>query len=84
MNDFQFPRLTINRTYEKILRQPEAFSQEARQYLEEKMGSAMWLIKSIEQRRMTLYKVARCIAVSYTHLDVYKRQGNRCAGRRVF
>jgi len=61
VNDFQFPRLTINRTYEKILRQPEAFSQEARQYLEEKMGSAMWLIKSIEQRRMTLYKVARCI-----------------------
>ncbi|NLP23191.1 MAG: RNA polymerase factor sigma-54 [Syntrophomonadaceae bacterium] len=61
VNDFQFPRLTINRTYEKILRQPEAFSQEARQYLEEKIGSAMWLIKSIEQRRMTLYKVARCI-----------------------
>lgn len=61
VNDFQFPRLTINRTYEKILRQPEAFSQEARQYLQEKIGSAMWLIKSIEQRRMTLYKVARCI-----------------------
>lgn len=61
VNDFQFPRLTINRTYEKILRQPEAFTREARQYLEEKMGSAMWLIKSIEQRRMTLYKVARCI-----------------------
>lgn len=61
VNDFQFPRLTINRVYEKIMRQPESFTQEARKYLEEKMGSAMWLIRSIEQRRMTLYKVARCI-----------------------
>jgi RNA polymerase sigma-54 factor len=61
VNDYQFPRLSINRNYEKILRQPEAFTQEARQYLEEKMGAAVWLIKSIEQRRMTLYKVARCI-----------------------
>lgn len=25
------------------------------------MGSAIWLIRSIEQRRMTLYKVSRCI-----------------------
>lgn len=61
VNDFQFPRLSINRVYERILRQPESFTQEARKYLEEKMGSAMWLIRSIEQRRMTLYKVARCI-----------------------
>lgn len=62
VNDFQFPRLTINRLYEKILRQSESsFTPEARKYLEDKMGSAMWLIRSIEQRRMTLYKVARCI-----------------------
>lgn len=61
VNDFQFPLLTINRVYEKIMRQPESFTTEARKYLEEKMGSAMWLIRSIEQRRMTLYKVARCI-----------------------
>jgi len=61
VNDFQFPRLTINRLYEKMLHQTESTSAETRKYLEEKMGSAMWLIRSIEQRRMTLYKVARCI-----------------------
>lgn len=61
VNDFQFPRLIVNRVYENILRQPEAFSQDARKFLEEKMGSALWLMRSIEQRRMTLYKVSRCI-----------------------
>ncbi|MBO8159004.1 RNA polymerase factor sigma-54 [Thermosyntropha sp.] len=61
INDFHFPRLMINHVYENILKRPENFSIETKKYLEEKMGAALWLIKSIEQRRMTLYKVARCI-----------------------
>lgn len=61
VNDYQFPRLIVNPVYESILRQPESFTQDVRKYLEDKMGSALWLIRSIEQRRMTLYKVARCI-----------------------
>ncbi|MEN6349171.1 MAG: RNA polymerase factor sigma-54 [Syntrophomonas sp.] len=61
VNDSHFPRLIINRAYESILRSPESFPQDTKKYLEEKMGSAIWLIRSIEQRRMTLYKVARCI-----------------------
>ncbi len=60
VNDFQFPRLLINKSYEKVLKQTET-TDDAKKYMEEKMGSAMWLLKSIEQRRMTLYKVARCI-----------------------
>ncbi|MDD3895092.1 MAG: RNA polymerase factor sigma-54, partial [Syntrophomonadaceae bacterium] len=61
VNDFQYGRLMVNNTYKKILRQPESFPEETRKYLEEKLSSALWLIRSIEQRRMTLYKVARCI-----------------------
>lgn len=61
INDLNFPRLMINHVYEEILKSPEDFSLETKKYLEEKMGAALWLIKSIEQRRMTLYKVARCI-----------------------
>lgn len=61
VNDFQYGRLTVNNTYQKILRQPESFSEDTKKYLEEKLSSALWLIRSIEQRRMTLYKVARCI-----------------------
>ncbi|MBP1760967.1 MAG: polymerase sigma-54 factor RpoN [Firmicutes bacterium] len=61
VNDSGYPHLVINRLYEKMMRRPESFSPDARKYMEEKMGSAVWLIKSIEQRRLTLYKVARCI-----------------------
>ena len=61
VNDFNIPRLTINQGYEKILRQQDVCTQDVRKYLEEKMGSAVWLLKSIEQRRTTLYKVACCI-----------------------
>lgn len=61
VNDSGYPRLIINRMYENMMRRPDTFTPEARKYLEGKMGSAVWLIKSIEQRRMTLYKVARCI-----------------------
>lgn len=61
VNDFQYGRLTVNNAYKKILNQPEAFPEETKKYLEDKLGSALWLIRSIEQRRMTLYKVARCI-----------------------
>ena len=61
VNDSQYGRLMVNNIYHKILRQPETFPDETKKYLEEKMSSALWLIRSIEQRRMTLYKVARCI-----------------------
>lgn len=61
VNDSNYPRLVINRMYENMLRRPESVPTEVRKYLEDKMSAAVWLIKSIEQRRMTLYKVARCI-----------------------
>lgn len=61
VNDLNFPRLVVNHLYESVLRQPENFSEDTRRYLEDKIGSALWLIRSIEQRRITLYKVASCI-----------------------
>lgn len=61
VNDMNFPRLIVNNVYKRILTQNDNFTQDAKKYLEEKMGSAIWLIRSIEQRRMTLFKVARCI-----------------------
>ncbi|MDD2619126.1 MAG: RNA polymerase factor sigma-54 [Syntrophomonadaceae bacterium] len=61
INDSHFPRLIVNHVYDSILRSHDSSSRDAKKYLEEKMGSAIWLIRSIEQRRMTLYRVARCI-----------------------
>jgi RNA polymerase sigma-54 factor len=43
------------------LRQEGKRGGEAHQFLREKMRSAMWLIKSIDQRQRTIYKVATSI-----------------------
>ncbi|MGI5921606.1 MAG: RNA polymerase factor sigma-54 [Syntrophomonadaceae bacterium] len=61
INDSHFPRLIVNQLYENVLRQPDSYTGDVKKYLEERMGAAIWLIKSIEQRRITLYKVSRCI-----------------------
>ncbi len=60
VNDVSMPRLTINPFYKEMVKGNFA-DQEGRKFLEAKLNSAAWLMKSIEQRRLTLYKVARCI-----------------------
>ena len=60
VNDISAPRLTVNPVYREIIRGNQCQG-ESRKYVESKLNSALWLIKSIEQRRVTLYRVARCI-----------------------
>lgn len=60
MNDQSIPRLRINSYYQKVLRDIEA-GQEAKEFLEKKLNSALWLIKSIEQRRMTIYRIVETV-----------------------
>jgi len=59
VNDVTVPRLHINQAYRQILNQ--SGDEETRKFVEQKLNSAAWLIKSIEQRRLTLYKVANAI-----------------------
>ena len=61
LNEDGVPNLRINSFYRKILRQRKSTDPEAKQFLEDKLKSALWLIKSIEQRRNTLYKVSKSI-----------------------
>ncbi|MBM7868238.1 RNA polymerase factor sigma-54 [Heliobacterium gestii] len=60
VNDGALPRLTVNRTYRRIL-QEEGSAREAKQYVEDRLNSALSLIRAIEQRRLTLYKVVSVI-----------------------
>lgn len=61
LNDEGLPRLRINPFYRgMVARNPEPGS-EVRQYVEQKLRSAMWLIKSVYQRQRTLYKVTESI-----------------------
>ena len=57
VNDSVTPRLSISRFYERMLKEEN----EAKKYISDKMNSALWLIRSIEQRRMTLYRVTEAI-----------------------
>ncbi|UFJ39959.1 RNA polymerase factor sigma-54 [Brevibacillus humidisoli] len=60
VNESSTPRLTISRFYESMLKQTNSES-EARQFIQDKMNAAMWLAKSIEQRRLTLLRVMQAI-----------------------
>jgi RNA polymerase sigma-54 factor len=61
VNDVLLPRLMINSTYRSVLSQGKNCDLETRRFVESKLNAAAWLIRSIEQRRLTLYKVAECL-----------------------
>ena len=59
INDSTGPRLNINNFYKSLIK--EDGDKETTEYLSNKLNSAMWIIKSIEQRRQTIYKVIESI-----------------------
>lgn len=60
MNDAATPRLIINRGYRSLLTRSGEDAQ-TRRYLESRLNAASWLIRSIEQRKVTLYRVTECL-----------------------
>ena len=58
LNDEGLPRLRISPYYRSILADKTGNAREVREYVEGRMRSALWLIRSIEQRQRTMYKVA--------------------------
>ncbi|MGO9567063.1 MAG: RNA polymerase factor sigma-54 [Desulfomonilaceae bacterium] len=60
LNDDGLPRLKISPFYQRELHS-NGCSSVAKDYIQEKMRGAMWLIKSIHQRQRTIYKVAQSI-----------------------
>lgn len=64
MNDNSIPRLSINNVYKALVAGDENNDKEAKEYVKDKINSAIFLIKSIEQRKNTLYMVLNEI-VSY-------------------
>jgi RNA polymerase sigma-54 factor len=70
VNDIATPRLKINNFYEKMLNQQQS-QDEAKQFIHDKLNAAMWLAKSLEQRRLTLMRVTQ--AIVETQLDFFER-----------
>lgn len=61
LDDDGIPRLRINPLYRRMLEEKDSNSQETIDYVKDKIKSALWLIKSIDQRQRTIYKVAESI-----------------------
>jgi RNA polymerase sigma-54 factor len=59
MNESVLPRLMINKTYKDVLQNNKDL--ETNTYVKDKINQAMFLIKSIEQRKNTLHKVLECV-----------------------
>lgn len=61
LNEEGVPRLRINPIYRRMLKGNNDLGSEERHYLEDKFRSALWMIRSIEQRNRTIYKVVQSI-----------------------
>ncbi len=63
LNDDGLPRLRVSHAYRRMLRsfQADKSQVDAKNFLKEKLRSALWLIKSLDQRQRTIYKVAESI-----------------------
>ena len=60
LNEDGMPKLRISNFYKSMLK-GEEIKGEAQDYIQDKLRSAVWLIKSIHQRQRTIYKVAESI-----------------------
>ncbi len=61
-NDDGLPRLRISALYRRMLQARDAsLDGESRNYLREKVRSAQWLLKSLDQRKRTIVRVAESI-----------------------
>ncbi len=61
LNDEGLPNLRINSFYRSALTNTDSVDKKAGEYIQDKMRSAVWLIKSIHQRQRTIYKVTKSI-----------------------
>ncbi|UCD36033.1 MAG: RNA polymerase factor sigma-54 [Nitrospiraceae bacterium] len=61
LNDEGIPRLRLSNYYRKLLANKKSLGPEEKQFLEEKLRSAIWLLRSLDQRNKTIYKVTESI-----------------------
>ena len=61
LNEEGLPQLRISPVYRRMLDKNSRNSDETRSYVKEKFRSALWLIKSVDQRQKTIHKVATSI-----------------------
>ncbi|MGI6587247.1 MAG: RNA polymerase factor sigma-54 [Peptococcia bacterium] len=61
LNDYLVPRLMINQTYRSVFREDNEVDKKTRGFVENKLNQALWVMRSMEQRRKTLYQIAEVL-----------------------
>jgi RNA polymerase sigma-54 factor len=61
LNDDGMPKLRVNSLFKRSVSRGRRMATDAQDYIQDKMRSAAWLIKSIHQRQKTIYKVMESI-----------------------
>lgn len=61
LNDDGLPKLRISSYYQKLISEKSQAPHAIRSYLEDRFRSALWLVRSIEQRNRTICRVAESI-----------------------
>ncbi len=61
LNEDGLPKLQISNFYKRMLSRQDDVAGQTKEYIQNKLKSAMWLIKSIHQRQRTMYKVTKSI-----------------------
>ncbi len=61
LNDDGMPKLRVNPFYKSAIKNGKKMPDNVKDYVQEKMRSATWLIRSIHQRQKTIYKVMESI-----------------------
>jgi RNA polymerase sigma-54 factor len=61
LNEDGLPKLRINSYYRDALSSSAAISEDTKNYIQNRLKSAIWFIKSIHQRQKTIYRVSKSI-----------------------
>lgn len=61
LNEDGLPKLQVSNFYRRALMKGSSVEGQTKEYIQERLRAAMWLIKSIHQRQRTLYRVASSI-----------------------
>ncbi len=61
LNDEDIPRLRVSSIYRNVINKSCVPVEGDRKYMQDKLRSALWLIRSIHQRQRTIYRVAKSI-----------------------
>src|SRR3990172_9301320 len=61
LNEDGLPKLRINHLYPDVLARGSSAAKDTKDYVKDRVRSAMWLIKSIHQRQRTVYRVMESI-----------------------